>query len=356
MTSTGFDEHDRSDRAQPPPAPAGSALPGLVGSQAPDPLPSHHRAGDRLGWPRRSGLRRRHVRLRRLEPLFVGEDPLDLERHHAVLSNIDFHAGRPWPLDVALWDLAGKIQERPVWDLVGGRNRRVRAYASSAVHRPVPEMVEVALRARSLGFPALKVRFGRPDLSEDLAVVSAIRERGDSLDPGRLQPGLADSVCPGRRDGRHAARWPQRRADRSTDGGALPGRLRGPSRAAAPGRHPLRGGEMTREPYELRSCLRGLPRRVPPYALHGGSPASAPGPTGRRCEAISPPPWANGRPAGNLHLTLGRGTRRSSSSRTTRPSGPQAAGTTRCRTPWRSTNGAGSTCPTPRVSAWSSTR
>jgi L-alanine-DL-glutamate epimerase-like enolase superfamily enzyme len=40
---------------------------------------------------------------------FLGHDPLDLERHGAVLSNIEFHAGRPWPMDIALWDLAGKI-------------------------------------------------------------------------------------------------------------------------------------------------------------------------------------------------------------------------------------------------------
>src|SRR5438105_1490883 len=47
------------------------------------------------------------------QQLFIGEDPLDLERHHAVLANIDFHAGRPWPLEVALWDLAGKIRGEP---------------------------------------------------------------------------------------------------------------------------------------------------------------------------------------------------------------------------------------------------
>ena len=41
---------------------------------------------------------------------FIGEDPLNIERHAAVLANIEFHAGRPWPLDVALWDLIGKIK------------------------------------------------------------------------------------------------------------------------------------------------------------------------------------------------------------------------------------------------------
>ena len=110
------------------------------------------------------------------ERWFIGEDPLDLDRHHAVLANIDFHAGRPWPLDVALWDLAGQILDRPIWELVGGRAGAVRTYASSGVHRAVGEMGELASQVVELGFPALKVRFGRADPAEDLAAVRAVRD------------------------------------------------------------------------------------------------------------------------------------------------------------------------------------
>src|SRR3984893_11138147 len=65
------------------------------------------------------------------ESLFVGHDPLALERHYRVLSNIDFHYGRCWPLALTLWDLAGKIFGQPCWKLLGGLSNRVRAYASS---------------------------------------------------------------------------------------------------------------------------------------------------------------------------------------------------------------------------------
>jgi L-alanine-DL-glutamate epimerase-like enolase superfamily enzyme len=54
------------------------------------------------------------------EHLFVGQDALALERHYRVLANIDFHYGRCWPLDLALWDLAGKITGLPVCNLLGG--------------------------------------------------------------------------------------------------------------------------------------------------------------------------------------------------------------------------------------------
>ena len=43
------------------------------------------------------------------EHLFIGQDPLAIERHYRILANIQFHYGRCWPLDLALWDLAGKL-------------------------------------------------------------------------------------------------------------------------------------------------------------------------------------------------------------------------------------------------------
>lgn len=117
------------------------------------------------------------------EYLFIGKNPLDLERHNAVLNNVSFHAGRPWPLDIALWDLAGKIRGEACWKMMGGNSNRVRAYASSGVHRAPQDMVKLALHVIERGFPALKVRFGRASLNEDLAVLAAVREAvGNKLD------------------------------------------------------------------------------------------------------------------------------------------------------------------------------
>ena len=42
------------------------------------------------------------------EDLFIGQDPLRIERHFDVLSNLEFHYGRCWPLDLALWIYAEK--------------------------------------------------------------------------------------------------------------------------------------------------------------------------------------------------------------------------------------------------------
>ena len=65
-------------------------------------------------------------------------------------------------LDTALWDLRGKLEGKPVVELLGGRPRRLRAYASS-MRRDISAAAEaerfVRLRAEQ-GFDAFKWRIG----------------------------------------------------------------------------------------------------------------------------------------------------------------------------------------------------
>src|SRR3954468_20027471 len=62
--------------------------------------------------------------------LFLGQDPLAIARHVRSLETIDFHAGRYWPLEVALWDLAGKVAGLSVAKLFGGALDGLPVYAS----------------------------------------------------------------------------------------------------------------------------------------------------------------------------------------------------------------------------------
>lgn len=65
-------------------------------------------------------------------------------------------------LDTALWDLRGRLEEKPVVSLIGGEPGRLRAYASSMRRDITPE--DEAIRFRRLrdtyGFDAFKFRVG----------------------------------------------------------------------------------------------------------------------------------------------------------------------------------------------------
>ena len=250
------------------------------------------------------------------EKYFIGADPLDADRNAAVMSNIEFHAGRPWPLDVALWDLAGKIVGEPVWKMVGGRSNRIRAYASSGVHRSVGEMVEVARRCADLGFPALKVRFGRTRLDDDLAVVKAIRDAlGDRLElmvdcnqgwrmpwdiarPWDLDHATAIATVLEE----HGVYWMEEPLHRGDYEGLAELRRRTSVRIA--------GGEMTREPYEFRELLERdcfdvfQPDVVCTQGITGLATLAAQIEAAGRI--FTPHTWGNGIGVmANLHLTAG---------------------------------------------------
>ncbi len=196
------------------------------------------------------------------ESYFIGEDPLDLDRHAAVLANVDFHAGRPWPLDVALWDLAGQITDRPVWALVGGRDRRVRAYASSACTGRSPRWSRWPAPCRTMGSPRSKVRFGDGEVSDDVAVVRAIRDAvGDALElmvdcnqgwrmPWDTRPAwdLDRATTVAAALAAEQVYWMEEPLHRGDYDGLAELRRRVDVRIA--------GGELTREPYEFGELLR----------------------------------------------------------------------------------------------------
>ena len=82
-------------------------------------------------------------------------------------------------IDIALWDLKGKAEGKPVHALLGGaRRERVRAYASHPLGRSLGETADAARRLVAQGFTAVK--FGwhplGPDAEADEAIVRTLRE------------------------------------------------------------------------------------------------------------------------------------------------------------------------------------
>jgi L-alanine-DL-glutamate epimerase-like enolase superfamily enzyme len=123
-----------------------------------------------------------------LTPLLLGEDPLAIEmlwermygsmrlRGHVAGYQLEAIAG----VDIALWDLAGKLLGLPVYRLLGGPfTTALPVYASGVPGQSVQERAAAAERFIAEGYTAMKASIGRGSLDEDLAAVGALMEAVD---------------------------------------------------------------------------------------------------------------------------------------------------------------------------------
>ncbi|XES85368.1 mandelate racemase/muconate lactonizing enzyme family protein [Franconibacter pulveris] len=122
------------------------------------------------------------------KPLLLGASPFDSavlnarmydsmrDRGHVAGYHIDALAA----VDIALWDLKGRLLDLPVHQLLGGKFReKVPCYVSGLPRPTLEERCELAREWQAKGFNAIKLALGY-GVSEDLKNVRAIR---DALGP-----------------------------------------------------------------------------------------------------------------------------------------------------------------------------
>ncbi|HWQ80516.1 MAG TPA: mandelate racemase/muconate lactonizing enzyme family protein [Anaerovoracaceae bacterium] len=108
-----------------------------------------------------------------LAPLLIGEDPSDIEYLWQKMYHFCWHHGRRGivvsamsGLDIALWDIKGKMAGLPVYKLLGGYQSKIRAYASAGFYstgneEEIPKLVADAEKLVAKGFKGIKLKIGR---------------------------------------------------------------------------------------------------------------------------------------------------------------------------------------------------
>ncbi len=135
--------------------------------------------------------------LHRIRPLLIGEDPLDREKVWQWLWAAKTPEHLLSVIDLALWDLLGRVAGLPVYKLLGGCRDKVKAYASTYPNLGAPEAyADHAAACQGQGYTAYKIHPyyywdpatgraapGRPSHVEwDLEVCRAVRARvGDAM-------------------------------------------------------------------------------------------------------------------------------------------------------------------------------
>lgn len=99
-----------------------------------------------------------------LKSRILGENPCNVDRIFRKLKQFGFHArqaGGVCAIEMALWDLAGKAYNVPVYQMLGGKFRdRIRCYADTAESHD-PRIYGQRLKARrDQGFTFLKMDLG----------------------------------------------------------------------------------------------------------------------------------------------------------------------------------------------------
>lgn len=95
---------------------------------------------------------------------------------HGNVETVDFHHGRNWILEVAVWDLLGRARSEPLWRLLGGERDRIGAYASTGELVSADERARRCVALRDAGVRAVKLRLHSQDWRGDLPVLEAVRD------------------------------------------------------------------------------------------------------------------------------------------------------------------------------------
>ena len=120
-----------------------------------------------------------------MKQFVIGQDPFDNERIWEELWQPKLVGRRGITtrvisgIDIAIWDIKGKVANRPVHKLLGGFADKIPVYIAGGYYeedKGLEDLAEEMERAVSLGAKAVKMKIGGAPINEDVERVRVVRE------------------------------------------------------------------------------------------------------------------------------------------------------------------------------------
>ncbi|HZO00303.1 MAG TPA: mandelate racemase/muconate lactonizing enzyme family protein, partial [Burkholderiales bacterium] len=146
-----------------------------------------------------------------LAPLLTGRDATEIQALWDLMWQRLLYVGRGGAvsfaiaaIDIALWDLRGLRERKPLYAVIGGTSKEIPAYGSGVdLPKPIDELLKQTESFLARGLPGVKVKVGKRDAREDEARVAAVRrligERIDLMVDANMAWGAAEALERGRR-------------------------------------------------------------------------------------------------------------------------------------------------------------
>ena len=117
-----------------------------------------------------------------MAPYLLGHDATDIDLILQRIREIGYLGIRVGWIEPAFWDIKGKLENKPVFELLGGRRENVLLYASTGEIKDEDSRVFEANKRFEEGFGTIKIRVHEFDVQKDISHVRAMADAvGDKM-------------------------------------------------------------------------------------------------------------------------------------------------------------------------------
>ncbi len=119
-----------------------------------------------------------------IQPHLIGMDAANIDKIYDFMEWHIHYVGRGGissfvmsAVDIALWDIKGKREQRPLWKMAGGKNNTCKAYYGGIdLQFTTKKLLSNIQSYLNNGFNAVKIKIGRANPQEDIDRIKAVRD------------------------------------------------------------------------------------------------------------------------------------------------------------------------------------